>query len=43
MLEVEIRLIDRSELNFDKSFLHFNVKKQIYAKSHFKITISNRL
>ena len=31
-IEFEIALIDWGELNFDKSFLHFNVKKKTYAK-----------
>ena len=31
--ELDIGLADRGELNFDQSFLQFNVKKKIYAKS----------
>ena len=33
MPELDIRLVDGGELNFDQSFLQFNVKKKIYAKS----------
>ena len=40
MFELEIALIDGDELNFDKSFPHFNVTKEIYAKSYFKRAIS---
>ena len=36
MLELEIGLVPENELNFDKSFLSFNVKKKIYTKSYFK-------
>ena len=32
MLELEIRLVDGGELNFNQSFLKFNVKKKIQAK-----------
>ena len=35
MLELELGLVDGGELNFDQSFLQFNVKKKIYAKSSF--------
>ena len=39
MLELKIELVDGGELNFNvyegKSFLQFNVKKKIYAKSYF--------
>ena len=31
-IESEIALADGSELSFDKSSLHFNVKKKIYPK-----------
>ena len=31
-IEFEIALIDRDALNFDKSFLYFNVKKERYSK-----------
>ena len=33
MPELNIGLVDGGELNFDQSFLQFNVKKTIYAKS----------
>ena len=33
MPELEIGFVDGDELNFDQSFLQFNVKKEIYAKS----------
>ena len=33
MPKLEIGLVDGGELNFDQSFLKFNVKKKIYAKS----------
>ena len=33
MSELEIGLVDGGEMNFDQSFLQFNVKKNIYAKS----------
>ena len=33
MFELDIGLDDGSELNFDQSFLQFNAKKKIYAKS----------
>ena len=33
MLELDIGLIDGVKLNFDQSFLQFNVKKKLYAKS----------
>ena len=39
MFELEIELIDGGELNFDKSFLHFDVKKKIYAKNHSKRSV----
>ena len=32
MSEIEIGLNDGDYLNFDQSFLQFNVKKKIYAK-----------
>ena len=34
MEELEIGLVDESELIFDQS-LHFNVNKNLYAKSYF--------
>ena len=33
MFELEIGLIDGDKLNFDKSFLHFNVKKKKNTQS----------
>ena len=30
---------DQGELNFDRSFLHFNVKKKIYAKAALNFTV----
>ena len=33
MPELNIGLVDGGELNFDQSFLQFNVKKKIYTKS----------
>ena len=33
MPELDIGLVDGAELNIDQSFLHFNVKKKLYAKS----------
>ena len=40
MFEFKIGLVDEHELTFDKSFLHFIVKNQIYAKNYFKKKIS---
>ena len=37
---IEIGLADRGDLNFDKSFLQFNVVKKAYTKSLFKETFS---
>ena len=34
MPELEIGLVDGCELNFNQSFLKFNVKKKIQAKSY---------
>ena len=34
MPELEIGLVDYSELNFNQSFLKFNIKKKIQAKSY---------
>ena len=34
MPELEIGLVDGDELNFNRSFLKFNVKKKIQAKSY---------
>ena len=39
VIEFEIALTDVGELNFDKSFLHFNVKKKIYAKITLTVNI----
>ena len=36
--EIEIPHTDEEELNFDKYFLHFNLKKKIYAKATFNLT-----
>ena len=33
MPELDIGLVDGSDLNFDQSFLQFNLKKKIYPKS----------
>ena len=33
MLGLDIGLVDGGELNFDQSFLQFDVKKKLYAKS----------
>ena len=33
MPELEIGLVNGGELNFDRAFLQFNVKKKIYVKS----------
>ena len=38
--EFEIALTDGDELNFDKSFLHFNVKNKIYAKVTLGLTVN---
>ena len=39
-IEFEIALTDERELNFDKSFLTFNVKKKIYAKVTLNLTVN---
>ena len=39
-VEFEIALTDGGDLNFDKSFLHFNVKKKIYAKVSLNLTVN---
>ena len=36
MQELEIGLVDRGEFSFNQSFLQFNVKKKIQAKSYFR-------
>ena len=33
MAELQIGLVDEGELNFDQSFLKFNVNKNVHAKS----------
>ena len=33
MGQLQIWLFDEGELNFDQSFLQFNVNKNVYAKS----------
>ena len=38
-IEFEISLTDVSELNCDKIFLYFNVKKKIYAKLTVTVNI----
>ena len=38
MFELYVRLIDKGEINFEKSFLHFHVKKKKYAKRYLKRT-----
>ena len=32
--------MDVGELNFDKSFLHFNVNKKIYPKASHNFTVN---
>ena len=39
-IEFETALTDADELNFDKSFLHFNVKKKVYPKASLNLTIN---
>ena len=34
MLELQIGLVDGGKLNFNQSFLKFNVKKKIQVKSY---------
>ena len=36
MPELEIGLVDAGELNFNQSFLKFNVTKKIEAKSYYR-------
>ena len=38
-IEFEIALTDRGKLNFDKFFLHLNVKTHIYAKATLIVNI----
>ena len=40
MLELKIALVVRGKLNFNLSFLEFNVKKKIYVNSYFERTLS---
>ena len=40
MTELEIGLADGSGLNFDQSFLQFNTKKKIYAKSFLDLNLN---
>ena len=39
-LKIQIALIDAGELNFDKFFLYFIVKKKIYAKVTLNLPIN---
>ena len=39
--EFEIALTDVGGLNFDHSFLHFNVKKKLYAKITLTVNIEH--
>ena len=39
-IEFEVALNYGSELNFDKSFLHFIVKKRIYPKVTVNLTVN---
>ena len=39
-IEFEITLANGSELNFDKSSLHFNAKKKIYLKFTLNLTVN---
>ena len=36
MTELEKGLVDGGELNFNQSFLQFNVKTKIHAKNYFQ-------
>ena len=38
-VEFEIALTDVGELNFDKYFLYFNVRKKLYAKITLTVNI----
>ena len=40
MPELEIRLVDGGELNFNQSFLKFNVQKKIQAKRFLDLTLN---
>ena len=39
-IEFETELTDGDKFNFDKPFLHFNVKKKIFAKVIFNLIVS---
>ena len=39
-VEFEIALTDEGELNFDKFFLHYNVKKILYPKASLNFTVN---
>ena len=38
--DFEIAFTDGGELNFDKSFLRFNVKKKLYPKATLNVTVN---
>ena len=38
--DFEIAFTDGGELNFDKSFLRFNVKKKLYQKATLNVTVN---
>ena len=39
-IEFEITLTDGGELKFDKSFLHYNIKKKIYPKASLNLNVN---
>ena len=39
-IEFEIALTDGGELNFDRSFHYFNVKKKIHPKANLSLTVN---
>ena len=41
MPELDIGLVDGDKLNFDQSFLQFNVKKEIYPKSSSRFDLND--
>ena len=41
MPELDIGLVDGGELNFDQSFLQFNIKNKIHAKSSSRFDFKN--
>ena len=43
MPELGIGLVDRGELNFNQSFLQFNVNKKIQANSSFQFDFKCRI